>query len=205
MCGGSRRWRWRLRPACRRCGSRPGSAAHLGDRPLQVARDVDRERLERGDVKRVQPAIAANIRPVEMSLRVRSRGARPRGDTCKLHQARQEPRERLAGSGRRDQQHGAAGARLCQQFELMRARGPAAAREPAGERLGAEHRCRVPKFMTSTEPRTVHRTDERFLVTRTRRFAGNASYFVASAFSTKAPVWVFDRSTVAPPPRDRTP
>ena len=34
---------------------------HLGDRPLEVARDVDRERLERRDVERVQPALAADV------------------------------------------------------------------------------------------------------------------------------------------------
>ena len=33
---------------------------HLGDRPLEIARDVDRERLQRRDVERVQPAGAAH-------------------------------------------------------------------------------------------------------------------------------------------------
>src|SRR5436190_1421329 len=33
----------------------------LGDRPLQIARDVDCERLERGNVERVQPALAAQV------------------------------------------------------------------------------------------------------------------------------------------------
>ena len=34
---------------------------HLGDRRLEVARDVDRERLQRRDVERVQPALAAHV------------------------------------------------------------------------------------------------------------------------------------------------
>ena len=33
---------------------------HLGDRALEIARDVDRERLQRRDVERVQPALAAD-------------------------------------------------------------------------------------------------------------------------------------------------
>src|SRR5581483_1287436 len=31
---------------------------HLGDRLLEIARDVDRQRLQRRDVERVQPALA---------------------------------------------------------------------------------------------------------------------------------------------------
>ena len=70
--------------------------------------------------------------------RGRERAAHARATTClaQLHQRRQKSRQRLAGAGRRDQQHRAAGARLRQQFELMRARRPAALREPARERLG---------------------------------------------------------------------
>ena len=47
---------------CRRvagAGLDPDRQRHLGDRALQVARDVDRERLQRRDVERVQPALAA--------------------------------------------------------------------------------------------------------------------------------------------------
>ena len=34
---------------------------HLGDRRFEIARDVDRERLERRDVKRMQPAVATKV------------------------------------------------------------------------------------------------------------------------------------------------
>jgi hypothetical protein len=37
--------------------------SHLGHRPLEVACDVDRERLQRGNVERVQPAFAADTAP----------------------------------------------------------------------------------------------------------------------------------------------
>ena len=53
-----------------------------------------------------------------------------------LDKRREKPRQRLARAGRRDQQHRAAGLRLGEQLELMRARRPAAAGEPARERLG---------------------------------------------------------------------
>ena len=164
--------------------------AHLGDRRLEVARDVDRERLERRDVERVQPALAAQIAAGGDERRVaglpscanasvtacarclsvpsplwgrdgrgviriaatpspalpqggreRSVVARAHRVRCaQLHQRRQKSRQRLAGAGRRDQQHRAAGPRLGQQLELMRARRPAAAREPARERLRQRRR-----------------------------------------------------------------
>ena len=41
-------------------GLEPDRQRHLGDRAFEVARDVDRERLERRDVERVQPARAAD-------------------------------------------------------------------------------------------------------------------------------------------------
>ena len=44
-----------------RAGLDPDRQRHLGDRRFEVARDVHGERLERGDVKRVQPALAANM------------------------------------------------------------------------------------------------------------------------------------------------
>ena len=34
---------------------------HLGDRGFQIARDIDRERLERRNVKRMQPAFAMQV------------------------------------------------------------------------------------------------------------------------------------------------
>jgi len=58
-----------------------------------------------------------------------------------LHQRRQEPGQRLAASGRRDQQHRAVLPRLLEQFELVRARLPAAAGEPAEERLRQQIGC----------------------------------------------------------------
>ncbi len=60
----------------------------------------------------------------------------PRLDCAQFHEAGQEAGQRLAGAGRRDQQHRAAGPRFRQKFQLMRARRPAAAREPADEPLG---------------------------------------------------------------------
>jgi hypothetical protein len=61
-----------------------------------------------------------------------TRGARGgRGEGRQLHQGRQESGERLAGAGRRDQERGTIVAGLCQQFKLMLARRPAAAREPS--------------------------------------------------------------------------
>ncbi len=41
--------------------------AHFRDRRFQVARDVDRERLQRRNVERVQAAGAADVAPVEIS------------------------------------------------------------------------------------------------------------------------------------------
>jgi hypothetical protein len=58
---------------------------------------------------------------------------------AQLHQRRKKSRQRLAGAGRRDQQHRAAGARLRQEFKLMRTRFPAALRKPARKRLGQRH------------------------------------------------------------------
>ena len=92
--------------------------AHLGDRDLEVAGDVDRECLQRRDVERVQARLAAR------------RGR-------ELDEARQEARERLAGTGRRDQQRRATGLGMGEERELMGARRPAATREP-GEEGGRE-------------------------------------------------------------------
>ena len=62
MCGGSRRWRWRLE-----AGVSPVRVSMRIGRPIsatgrfEVARDVDRQRLERRDVERVQTAFAADV------------------------------------------------------------------------------------------------------------------------------------------------
>ena len=42
-------------------GLDPDRQLHLGDRRLEIARDVDGERLQRRDVERVQPALAAHV------------------------------------------------------------------------------------------------------------------------------------------------
>ena len=104
---------------------------HLGDRRFEVARDVDRERLQRRDVERVQALRAADAAAGGDEL---CRGFVRRVRTARP--ARQKAGERLAAAGRRDQQRRAAGARLRQQFELMRARRPAALREPARKDSG---------------------------------------------------------------------
>jgi hypothetical protein len=59
---------------------------------------------------------------------------------AQLHQARQKSGQRHAATGRCDQQRRAAVARLGQKFELMGARNPTAAGEPAREWLG-QKRC----------------------------------------------------------------
>ena len=63
MSGGSRRWRVRFDTGVSpvRVSIRIGRA-HLGDRGFEIARDVDRERLQRRDVERVQALRAAKRR-----------------------------------------------------------------------------------------------------------------------------------------------
>ncbi len=116
---------------------------HLGDRCFQIARNVDRERLERRDVEGVQSALALHAAAgrEEFSLRLLDllpaalRGEGNRSSTAQLDQTRQKPGERLAAASRRDQQHRAAGLRLRQQIELMGAGCPAAAGKPAHEQV----------------------------------------------------------------------
>jgi hypothetical protein len=93
----------------------PDRQRHLGDRRQEVALHVDRERLQRRDVERVQPLA---------------------GVLDQLGQRRQEPRQRLARPGRRDQQRAPPGARRSEHFELVPAHDPALAGEPAGEDRG---------------------------------------------------------------------
>ncbi len=96
-------------------GLDPDRQPHFGDRPLQIARDIDRERLERRDVKRVQTA-----RPAELAAGgdMRKSGL-PDLRSAQFHQARQETCERLARPGGSNQQHRAAGSGLGQQLDLM--------------------------------------------------------------------------------------
>ena len=72
----------------------PHRQAHLGDRRLEVAADVGRQRLQRRDVERVQLALALLVGEV-------AAGEAPLGE---LDQGRQEARQGLAAAGRRDQQ-----------------------------------------------------------------------------------------------------
>ena len=75
-----------------------------------------------------RPPVRWTPRPVETTLRFAACCVDP--SRTQLHQGRQKSRQRLAGAGRRDQQRRAVLARLGQQCELMRARRPAARREP---------------------------------------------------------------------------
>ena len=78
-------------------------------------------------------------RPPDRELRCAA-GARHRcAPFAQLDQRGQEAGQRLAGAGRRDQQRGAAGARLLQQRELMRARRPSPRGKPARERRRQRH------------------------------------------------------------------
>ena len=96
---------------------------HLGDRRFQVARNVDGERLQRRNIKRVQAAFAAQVAAGgDQAARrgVCSWGPRPRRRRAQLHQARQKAGERLAAARRRDEKDRAAGLRLGQKVELVR-------------------------------------------------------------------------------------
>ena len=106
---------------------------HLGDGTLEVARDIDRERLERRDVERVQAAGA-----LQTAAGGDHRFRRSFGRRTQLHQRRQKSRQRLAGAGGRDQQRGPVLARLLQQRQLMRARQPTASGEPRLEAVGQQ-------------------------------------------------------------------
>ena len=90
----------------------PDRQAHLADRIDEVALDVDRQRLQRRDVERVEA--------VDRLL-------------DQLDQARQEPRHRLAGARRRDEQRAAARPRGGEHLQLVPPRAPALRREPGGE------------------------------------------------------------------------
>src|SRR5690349_18865463 len=107
----------------------PDIQTHLAHRTLQVARNVDRKRLQRRYVQSVQ------------TLRARQRTSgrpqvtQPYIAPAQLNERRQKPRKGLAAAGRRDQQRGPPCPRLRQQVELMRTRLPAPACEPAREHV----------------------------------------------------------------------
>ena len=132
-------------------GFQPHRQAHLPDRDFQVAGDVDGQRLERGDVEGVQALrLRAAPRPGETSFAPDARGVRSSSTSVG-----RKPGQRLAAAGGRDQQHRAPGPGLGQQFELVRARRPAAgwrtsARKPAaaaGFRERARRRVPFSDFM----------------------------------------------------------
>ena len=102
----------------------PDRQFHLPDGRLEIAGDVDRERLQGRDVEGVE-AIASGL---------------PFGQLRKLDKARQEAGERLSRTGRRDEEDGTSRGRLFQQGDLVLARLPAAAFEPAVETLGQSNR-----------------------------------------------------------------
>ncbi len=135
-----------------RAGFQPHVKPHLAHRDFQVARDVDGKRLERGDVEGVEARNAAHgfasrDQPLLPCPHERSepRGAVGGGGDAlcarqalliQLHQSGQKTGQRLAATSGRDQQHRAPIPHLRQQVKLVRARLPAAAGEPAQERLG---------------------------------------------------------------------
>ena len=96
----------------------PHPQAHLRNGRLQIARDINGQRLQGRDVEGVQA----------LTL-----GAFARR---KLDQAGQEARQGLARARGGDEQGAAALLRQFQQGELMRARSPAARGEPGGEGSG---------------------------------------------------------------------
>ena len=124
----------------------PDSQAHLLHRNFQVARNVDRKRLQRRNVQSVQ-ALRAHQRASG-----RSQVARPHIALAQLDERRQEACERLAAAGRRDQ---AALTALPSLSPASRADAHAAAspglrtsaqRRPAAGALCRRDRARVPSF-----------------------------------------------------------
>ena len=106
---------------------------HLGDRRVEVAADVGRQRLQRRDVERVQLALALGVGEVLA-------GAAALGE---LDEGRQEACQRLAAAGRRDQQRALALPGQLDQRELMPPGRPAAAFEPACKQVRKPHIWRV--------------------------------------------------------------
>ena len=107
----------------------PHRQSHFLHRNFQISRNVDCECLQRGYVKRMEPLRTHERAPARFQI------AWQHATFTQLDQCRQKARERLAAARWRDQQHRTARFRLRQQFELMRARLPGAAREPARENV----------------------------------------------------------------------
>ena len=163
MSGGSRRWRWRLRH--RRvagAGLDPDRQPHLGDRRLEIARDVDRQRLQRRDVERVQAAACAGCcgrwRRVlaapsrRVSLNSTSVGRKPAS-------VLPAPVGAISSAER-------SVARLRQQLQLMRARRPAARGEPAREDVRQADRWRARRWRSSEPSRATQLTAATMAKTR---------------------------------------
>jgi len=89
---------------------------HLGNRRFEIAVNVDRQRLQRRDVERVEASLT--------------------GGLGNLDQGRQEAGQRLAAAGGRDQQSVAPGACRRHHLHLVRMRGPMAVGEPIPEDRG---------------------------------------------------------------------
>jgi hypothetical protein len=127
--------------AYRRCASRcvrPRPISAIG--VVEIARDIDGERLQGREVERVEAAAPRRRRAAD-------RGARRGWSTAlrQLHQRRQEAGERLAGPRRGDEKRRAVRPRQPEKVELMGARRPAAAGEPGAEGLSPENsECSIP-------------------------------------------------------------
>ena len=79
-------------PRCRRCASRCATGSAISrDGRLEVARDVDGERLQRRDIERVQAACASTGRPLRPA-RPGSAGSRPA--SCRRRWARSSRADR---------------------------------------------------------------------------------------------------------------
>ena len=98
---------------------------HLGDRRLEIAGDVDGKRLQRRDVEGVKRRACSGRAPARAPLPPAPTGsAGSRRASCRRRSARRAARSARPGLG--------------EQVELMRPRLPAAAFEPAQERLRKE-------------------------------------------------------------------
>ncbi len=106
---------------------------HFGDRLHQVALDIDRQRLERRDVERVDTG--------------KGRAGWDLATHDQIGQRRHEARKRLAGTGRGDQQHVFAGLGAGEKFQLVGARRPALFREPFEERAGQSDSIRAGRWV----------------------------------------------------------
>src|SRR5262245_15540209 len=113
----------------------PDIQVYLLYRDFQIACDVNRKCLQRRDVQSVEALRANEAAPGRLQF------ARSYIPLAQFDERWQKTRERLAASGRRNQQRGSPCPRLRQQIKLMRARPPATACEPAREAIRQQLRC----------------------------------------------------------------